>query len=195
MLKIGLTGGIGSGKTTVSRVFTGLGVPVYQADDQAKALIHNSSDLRRSIIEEFGEKAFIKGRYNNTYMAGIVFNNKKSLEKLNKLIHPIVLQDFEEWLIQHNKNHYVIHEAAILAESGYSDLMDKIVLVDAPLEIRIRRIMERDQLNKKDIEARMRSQWPADKIRLMADWVIQNDENTLILPQILYIHNKLLEIN
>jgi dephospho-CoA kinase len=194
MLKIGLTGGIGSGKSTVCKVFSTLGVPVYQADEKAKALIAGDPDLKKSIIKEFGPEAFTPDGYNSLYIAGIVFNNKLQLQKLNSIIHPFVACDFIEWCKFYQHVPYIIQEAAILFESGAASLMDYTIVVDSPELLRIKRVMKRDLLNKEAVQMRINNQWPAEKIRALADWVIENDDINLILPQLLKLHNHLLTI-
>jgi dephospho-CoA kinase len=192
MLKVGLTGGIGSGKTTVCSIFEKLGIAVYSADERAKWLAENDPALRSAIIRQFGEEAYSEHGYNTPYIAGLVFNDPELLRKLNELVHPAVAADFLKWIHRQNQAAYIIHEAAILAESGSYRLMDRVIVIDAPAELRIRRVTERDNTDKSTVEARIKNQWPADKIRPIADWIIINDDKTLILPQVLRIHQELL---
>lgn len=192
---MGITGGIGSGKTLACTIFGKLGIPVYSADDRARQLIHSHTDLRRSILHAFGEKAFVDGVYNRGYMAEVVFSKRSKLEELNKLVHPVVVADYGEWLKSQDAAVYTLHEAAILFESGLHHLMDYTLYVDAPEELRIHRVTERDTTSREKVVSRIRNQLSADKIRSMADWVINNDENELILPQILRIHEQLINIS
>jgi dephospho-CoA kinase len=194
MLKVGITGGIGSGKTLVCSVFEKLGIPVYSADARAKELIGTRGQLQESIKELFGDEAFIKGEYNRPFIASKVFENKSLLERTNHLIHPAVARDFQQWLQTMGHYPYVLHEAAILVESGSHKLMDHIIFIDAPRDLRIRRVMDRDGVEREKVISRMKNQLPADKIRPIADWTIDNEEKKLILPQILSIHKQLLTI-
>ncbi len=195
MLKIGLTGGIGSGKSVVSQVFSQLGVPVYNADHMAKILVQTNHKLKKAIVAKFGEKSFTEQGYNTAYIAQLVFNNDNLLRALNKIIHPVVADDFINWCRQQGEKAYVLQEAAILFESRAADLMDYSIVVDAPLELRIERVITRDHCSKESVEMRIKNQWPADKIRALADWVIENDDKQLILPQILNIHKQLISIS
>ena len=190
MLKLGITGGIGSGKSTVCKIFKSLQVPVYHADDRAKELVYTDEVLRNDIISEFGEKAFTHSTYNREYIASVVFGDKDKLEILNQIIHPRVEKDFEDWY-RKQKSNYVVHEAAILFESGVYKQMDYTLFIDAPVNYRIERVMKRDEITEEQVRVRLNNQWPADKISELADWVIVNDGKTLILPQILEIHNYL----
>ena len=190
MLKIGLTGGIGSGKSTVSKVFETFGVPVYMADQRSKFLIETDSDLKKTLKREFGENTYTQHGYNTAYIAGIVFNNKDLLTKLNSIVHPYVADDFEKWYIAYEHKPYILQESAILFESGAS----VHIFVEAPESLRIKRVTERDRISEDDVRLRMQHQWHADKIRLLADWVIKNDDNTLLLPQLIKLHNNLLYI-
>jgi dephospho-CoA kinase len=194
MLKIGITGGIGSGKTTVCKIFSVLGIPVYRADRMAKIFVNEVSEIREGIIREFGAEAYTPDTYNSKYISKIVFGNKRKLKKLNSIIHPYVAQDFLSWANKQKNTKYLLKEAAILFESGADQNMDYTIVVNAPLDLRIQRIIERDGLSKNMIEQRMKNQWPTEKIRALADWVIENDENHLLLPQVLSIHEQLISL-
>jgi len=194
MLKIGITGGIGSGKSTVCKIFSVLGIPVYRADKMAKFFINEVSEIRENIIKEFGADAYTPDNYNSKYISKIVFGNKSKLKKLNSIIHPYVAQDFLSWAKMQKGTKYILQEAAILFESGADQNMDYTIVVNAPPDMRIQRIIERDGLSKNMIEQRMKNQWPTEKIRALADWVIENDENHLLLPQVLSIHEQLISI-
>lgn len=194
MLKLGITGGIGSGKTIVCEIFNTLHVPVYLADDRAKFLTETDTEIQNSIIREFGEESFINSTYNRQYIASVVFYEKEKLQALNRIIHPKVEKDFSDWY-KKQKSSYVVHEAAILFESGVYKQMDYTLFVDAPVNYRIERVVKRDGIPGEQVKLRLKNQWPADKIRNMADWTVINDGKTLILPRILEIHKFLTEIN
>ncbi len=188
MLKLGITGGIGSGKSTVCGIFARMGVPVYNADERAKWLVDHHPSMQQAISDVFGEKSFENGKYNREYIASIVFKDKTMLEKLNSIIHPVVLQDWEEFCIEHKSDTYVIKEAAIMLEAGGRDTIDKIVLVHSPAELRIQRLMERDQLDRKAIELRMNSQMPEEEKMKLADYIIYNDNEHSLIEQVQNLH-------
>ena len=190
MLKIGLTGNIGSGKTLVGKAFETLGVPVFYADLEAKKILH-SDRLRPELLAVYGSE--IENNTQHTIdtkkIAAIVFNSKTELAKLNKLIHPQLRLDFQKWCLQHGEKPYVIQEAAILFENGFADLFDKIVVVAASKKIRLERVLLRDNSNKAEVAARMKNQWSDKKKEAAADFIIHNDGQQLILPQILKLHH------
>jgi dephospho-CoA kinase len=192
VLKIGITGGIGSGKSIICKVFKALQVPVYNADQRAKILVETSPEIRSQIRKAFGENSYVGSKYNRTYIAGKVFNNRILLDKLNTIIHPAVMKDFHEWTKQYNVP-YLIEEAAILYESGANRALDHIIVVDAPEILRVSRIRKREGFSDDEIHERMQNQLPADKLRSLADWVIDNNDKVLVLPQILQLHHTLLE--
>ncbi len=191
MLKIGITGGIGSGKSYISSIFQKLGIPVYSADERAKTLMNTHEPLIKEIKYIFGNDAYSQNKLNRQYIAKEVFNNKKKLEQLNNIVHPAVDIDFRLWCENQNELIYVLKEAAILFESGSFKKLDKNIVVTAPKEIRIERVMIRDGSSKAEIESRMKNQWPTDKLVTLADFVINNDGKKLILPQIIEIDNKI----
>ena len=192
MLKIGITGGIGSGKSTVCKIFRSLKVPIYHADLRAKDLIHQNKKIRENIIAEFGTNSFVKGVYNTEFISDVVFQNREKLQKLNSIIHPSVIRDFIEWSSSFSNFKYVLQEAAILFESGADKDLDYVIVVDSPLDLRIERLAIRDGISEESVKKRMKTQWPAEKIRQLADWIIDNDEKHLILPQVLSIHDQLI---
>lgn len=186
--RIGITGGIGTGKTTVAEVFNMLKVPVYNADDRAKWLMQHDSELTQKIIAAFGEKTFLDGVLNRQYLAEKVFGNADLVQQLNALVHPAVAKDFGLWSKQQNTS-YVLKEAALLFETGSYQELDATILVLSPLQLRIDRIKKRDpQRSVKQIENIIAKQIDIEEARNLADYVILNDESAMIIPQVLEIH-------
>ena len=192
MKKVGITGGIGSGKTTVCKIFEILGIPIYYADDKAKELIVKNEALRTKLIAAFGEETYLPdGSYNRTYIANIVFSDKDSLAELNAIVHPAMYQDGVDWHKAQKKVPYTLKEAAILFESKGHLQMDKTILVVAPEAVRIERVLKRDDTTVEAVKARIDKQLPdAEKIKL-ADFIILNDGKAPLVPQILKIHDRL----
>lgn len=190
-MKIGLTGGIGSGKTTVAKIFETLGIPVYYADDAAKKLMNEDVALKATIRKAFGEEVYINGKLNRSYLASVVFADKNKLSLLNQLVHPVTIADAERWMSE-QKAPYAIKEAALLFESDAWVGLDKIIGVDAPEALRIQRTMQRDQVTKDEVLARLQKQMNQQEKMERCDEVIINDEQTLLIPQVLAIHEKLL---
>ncbi len=186
-LKIGITGGIGSGKTHVAEVFAKLGAPVYFADERAKWLMNNNSNIIKKVVQLFGVNAYENKQLNRTLIATSVFKSKSLLSKLNSIVHPEVYHDFEVWA-NAQKTPYVLKEAALLFESGSYKELDAILTIDAPLETRIRRASSRDKQSRKEIESRIKNQLPNEIKVNASDFVINNDGYTPILPQILLLH-------
>lgn len=187
---VGITGGIGSGKTTVCKIFEALGVPVYYADDRAKFLMANDSRIKEKIIAEFGEEAFEQGKLNRVYLAQQVFNSESKLQKLNAIVHPVVAEDFEKWSGNHSDARYVMKEAAILFESGAYQRVDTTVLINAPEKLRLERVMKRDGSSENDVLQRMRNQWTDERKAKLADHMINNDGFELLIPQVLELHRQ-----
>ncbi|MFH1001564.1 MAG: dephospho-CoA kinase [Bacteroidota bacterium] len=189
MLKIGLTGNIGSGKSLVCHVFEKLNIPVFYADIEAKKILNNSIVISE-LINYFGDGILDKNRaaIDRKKMAAIVFNNKFKLKKLNSIIHPRLRIEFEDWCSTFKNSPYIIQEAAILLENGLGKNFDKIIVVSAPKKIRLLRAMERDSMAEAEVLARMKNQWSDKRKEMAADFVIKNDGKQLILPQILKIH-------
>lgn len=192
MKVIGLTGGIGGGKSTVARMFQELGVPVYIADDEAKKLMNEDKKVRTKIIKLFGDEAYNSSGLNRTFIASKVFEDKELLEQLNSVVHPAVAKHFEKWKVQ-QKAPYVIYEAAILFEKGGYKKCDYNILVTAPVNLRIERILLRDKLTVEEIQARMNNQWPDEKKERMADVVLQNIDLSETKKNVLQIHKTFLK--
>ena len=192
MKVIGITGGIGSGKSIVCKVFELLCIPVYYADLRANWLTNNDLQLRKEIKELFGRQAYDEnGLYNRKWIANQVFENPQLLQMLNMLIHPRVFEDSQQWLRQHQNQPYVLREAAISNAAGKGNNIDKTIVVSCPLEIRIKRIKQRDPQRSIDqINSIMARQKSEDEFLNIADFQIINNDNELILPQILILHQK-----
>lgn len=189
MKVIGVTGGIGSGKTTTCKIFEHLEVPVYYADVRAKQLMAQEP-LKKKIIQAFGQNAYRNGQLDRAYLADQVFRSKELLSVLNGLVHPAVADDFDEWLERHENVNYVIKEAAILFESGAYQAVDYTVLVVAPEETRIERVMARDGSTREEILQRMNNQWTQERKSKLADHIMNNDGYQLLIPQVLELHHK-----
>jgi dephospho-CoA kinase len=189
MLKIGLTGGMGSGKTTVSRIFSVLGIPVFYADDIAKTIMNEDAGLKQGIINLFGEDAYINNMLNRKFVAGIVFNDKHKLDRLNALVHPVTIAAADKWM-QAQSNAYVIKEAALMFESAAAANLDYIIGVYAPQHLRLQRVMHRDGATREDVLARMNNQIDETIKMKLCDFVIVNDEQQAVLPQVLSLHEK-----
>ena len=191
---VGLTGGIGSGKTTIANLFAlHFSIPVYIADTKAKELVANNKQLQQEIVTLLGEEAFVEGRYNTSFVAQEVFSNKEKLDKLNAIIHPYVQQDFLQWK-QSQQAPYVIKEAAILFESGSYRDCDFIIMVTAPLEERIERVMLRDKIDRETVEKRIKNQWNDEKKIELSTFVIENREIDKNLDKIEIIHSKIVKM-
>jgi len=191
---VGLTGGIGSGKTTIANLFAlHFSIPIYIADTKAKELVANNKQLQQEIVTLLGEEAFVEGRYNTSFVAQEVFSNKEKLDKLNAIIHPYVQQDFLQWK-QSQQAPYVIKEAAILFESGSYRDCDFIIMVTAPLEERIKRVMLRDKIDRETVEKRIKNQWNDEKKIELSTFVIENGESDKNLDKIEIIHSKIVKM-
>ena len=195
MLKVGITGGIGSGKTTVCRIFESMGVPVYYADDRAKWLMSNDVNLISCIKSLFGEVAYRNdGTLDREHISGIVFKNKTKLSALNAVVHPAVASDAAAWFDSQSSSAYALEEAALLIESNSYLKLDKLILVTAPLEIRIDRIVNRDSTSREKALERIKNQMPEEEKMTYADFIIKNDGLKMLLPQVRAIHLELLAL-
>lgn len=195
IIKVGLTGGIGSGKTTVARIFEIFGIPVFNADKKAKELINHNQILKSQIIKAFGSNAFLGGSYNVQFISEIVFNDNSKLDLLNNIVHPHVYSSFEIWTEAQQNIPYLIMEAAILFESGFSSRFDYTITVNAPLDIRIQRIIKRDNTTSEKVMSIMEMQLTDSERSRKADFIIINDNSHLLIPQVLEIHDKFVSLH
>lgn len=193
-LRIGLTGGIGSGKSTVARVFEVLGIPVYYADEAAKHLMNNDSQLREELIRHFGPATFEQGTLNRRHLSQLVFNNPEKLELLNSLVHPATIRDGERWM-KEQTTPYAIKEAALIFESGSQSHLDYVIGVQAPDALRIHRTIQRDHITREEVIARMSRQIKQVIKMRLCDFVIVNDEQQAVIPQVLQLHEELLKLS
>ena len=177
MIKVGLTGGIGSGKSTVSKILISKGFSVYNSDNRAKWLMNNDDNLKSNIISIFGDKAYLKGSLNRKYLSAKVFNDSLKLKALNNLVHPLVAIDFKNWLLHQKSKDFVFKEAAILIESGAYKEMDKIIVVSCPENIRLERVLKRDGNSPQLVKKRMQNQISETEKINHADFVVKNNGN------------------
>lgn len=192
MIVVGLTGGIGSGKTTVAKQFELLGIPVYIADEEAKKLMNRSKIIKRKLIALFGNEAYIDNQLNKAFIADIIFKNKEYLQKMNAIIHPRVAKHFNNWL-QKQSAPYVIKEAAILFEHGGYKFCDYIITVTAPKNLRLNRLLKRNNTTKDKIEAIMKNQWTDTQKVKLSQFVISNEDLENTKKQVVKVHNQLLK--
>jgi dephospho-CoA kinase len=192
-LKIGITGGIGSGKSTVAKVFETIGIPVYYADDAAKRLMNEDAALQQQITALFGPTAYVQGQLDRKYIAGQVFSDKTKLQQLNAIVHPATIADGERWM-QQQTTPYAIKEAALIFESGTQGGLDYVIGVSAPTSLRLLRVMKRDQVDREAVIARMNKQINEIIKMRLCDFIIYNDEQQLVIPQVLDLHEKLVKL-
>lgn len=192
MLKIGLTGGIGSGKSTVAKIFEILGVPVYYADDAAKRLMNEDEELKATIISHFGEESYINNKLNRPYLASVVFNNEEKLALLNSITHPATIRDADQWMQKQNSP-YIIKEAALLFESGSYNYLDYIIGVSSPAQLRISRTMERDHVSREEVQKRINRQMDETEKMRRCNFIITNNEQEMLIPQVIALHEKLIK--
>lgn len=189
---VGLTGGIGSGKSTIAQMFEKLGIPIYVSDKEAQVLIETDECVKQKIISVFGENAYINGKYNRKYMADVVFNDKDKLRLINEIVHPAMASHFEKWK-QKQQAPYVIKEAAILFESGAYRQCDYIITVTAPEAERIRRVIERDGITEQSVRERMNNQWSDEKKINLSDEFINNINIESSSLKVQEIHSNLIK--
>lgn len=194
MLKIGLTGGIGSGKSTVAAIFEVLGIPVYDADTAAKRLMNEDEALKAAITANFGDASYINDQLDRNYLSATVFSDPGKLALLNDIVHPATIADARRWFRQQTAP-YAIKEAALIFESQSHVQLDFVIGVYAPPELRILRAMERDQSTREQVEARMHKQMDEAEKLLRCDFVIHNDEKQLLIPQVIALHDKLCSLS
>ena len=194
LLRVGLTGGIGSGKSTIAAIFETLGVPVSYADLEAKRLMNEDASLREAITLQFGASAYTDGTLNRKYLAERVFSNPEKLRLLNSLVHPVTIRDGERWMQElGDRFPYAIREAALIFETRTAGHLDFVIGVSAPTELRIQRTIQRDRVTREDVLLRMRNQIDEDIKMHLCDVIVVNDERSAVIPQVLDIHHQLLE--
>ncbi len=194
VLKIGITGGIGSGKTIITKIFELLGVCVYYADEASKRLYHTNEELMANLKKHFGDDVYTNEQLNRSKLAAIVFNDPAKLELLNSLVHPLTIKDAEEWMHKQNAP-YILKEAALLFESNSAKGLDFVIGVSAPEELRIKRVMERDGIKKEEVLIRIERQMDEKTKMSLCDFVIKNDEKELVIPQVLALHKRFLKMS
>ncbi len=191
LLKIGITGCIGSGKSTVSKIFVQLGIPVYDADSQAKKMMITSQDVITGVISIFGKDSYnLDGTLNRKFISEKAFHQKDLLLQLNAIVHPAVSNDFDEWSEQHASSSYILKEAALMFESDSYKQVEKIIVVTAPEELRITRAINRDHISRSDVLSRMKNQFTEEEKLSRADFEIKNNEEELLIPQVLKLHQQ-----
>jgi len=194
MQKIGITGSIGSGKSIVCKIFEQLGVPIYNADERAKILMISNAEIIAKVKLLFGNESYTEtGELNRKHISDIAFNNKDLLTQLNRIVHPIVFKDFDNWLLEKEqlKVKYIIKEAALMFETDSYKKLDKFIVVTAPMELRISRTMQRDSITKEQVLSRMNNQLSQDEKLAKADYEIINDEQTSLIEQVYNLHQQL----
>ena len=192
MIKVGITGGIGSGKSTVCQIFSTLGIPVYNADNEARWLTDHNLQIVSGVKKLFGNDIYKNGMLNRKKVGAQVFGNKDLLAQLNEVIHPVVAKHFDDWLKRHEHHPFILKEAAILFESGAHLKMDKVITVTAPKELRVLRVIKRDGLSKAEVESRMSHQMPEEEKVKMSDYTIHCNDVDLVIPQVLRVYDDIL---
>ena len=189
MLRIGLTGGIGSGKSTVAKIFETLGIPVYYADDASKKMMNENDELKKAIQKNFGEETYTDGLLNRKLLSSLIFNNPEKLAILNSIVHPATIKDAADWMKKQTAP-YAIKEAALIFESGSQAQLDKVIGVYAPAAVRINRVMQRDNSTRDEVISRMNKQIDEEMKMRLCDYVIVNDEQELLIPQVVALDRK-----
>ncbi len=193
MIKVGITGGIGSGKSTVANIFKVLGIPVFDADSEAKKVMEEDADLKLALQKEFGQEVYTDGKLNRKYLSDIVFRDKHRLDVLNAIVHPAAIARGIAWTAQ-QQSPYTIKEAALMFEAGSAFNLDYLIGVYTPQAIRIQRVMQRDHVGRQDVLNRMSKQIDEHLKMKLCDFVIVNDEQQLVVPQVLAFHEKFIEL-
>jgi len=194
MLKVGLTGGIGAGKSTIAHIFEVLGIPVYHADQEAKRLMQTNPSLIEKIKNAFSEKAYVEGALDRKFLSSLVFNDKQKLELLNSIVHPFTIQDGLAWM-NRQTSPYAIKEAALIFESGSQGEFDAIIGVFAPPALRIHRTIQRDQVDREKVLNRMEHQLDENIKMKLCDHVLINNEQSLLVPQVIALHEQLIKLS
>ena len=194
MLRIGLTGGIGSGKSTVARIFNVLGIPVYDADTASKKLMNEDEKMKKDLVRAFGNETYKDGKLNRPFLSAAVFNNPEKLALLNSIVHPATIKDASQWM-QNQDAPYLIKEAALIFESGSNKNLDYVIGVQAPLDLRVKRTMARDNVSAEKVQARMNNQMHEEDKMALCDFIIKNDEKHSLLEQVLMLHEKLIKLS
>jgi len=194
MLKIGITGGIGTGKTTICKIFETLGIPVFYADEESKKILFHDSDVNEELRTIFGKEIFTEGIPDRKKIADIVFSDREKLEQLNAILHPAVIRKSEEWFHEQKHAPYAIKEAALIFEVGGERNLDKVIVISSPEEISIGRIMKRDNVSEEEVRLRMGNQLAQEVKEKKADFLIVNDDRQMLIPQVMNIHNHLLQL-
>ena len=195
MMKIGITGGIGTGKTTVCKIFETLGIPVFNADEESKNILLHNSSIHIELRKIFGEKIFSDGIPDRKKIAEIVFGSREKLEALNAILHPAVISASEKWFSMQKDKPYAIKEAALIFEVGGEKKLDKVIVVSAPETISVQRIKQRDRVTEEEVRSRIQNQIPQKEKEARADFIIVNDDEHLIIPQVMDIHRQLLRLH
>jgi dephospho-CoA kinase len=193
--KIGITGGIGSGKTTVTKLFAMLDVPIINADEEAKKLYYENEELKQKIISLLGNESYIEGVFNKPFISSVIFSDEEKRKQLNALVHPLAIAKMNEWMQQYNHTPYILKEAALLIESNSYKVLDAVIHVTSPIDIRIQRVMKREKISRQEVENRIQAQMPEEEKLKYATYIIYNDDEHLLMPQVLYIHQQILATN
>ncbi|MGN6533355.1 MAG: dephospho-CoA kinase [Ginsengibacter sp.] len=192
MLRIGITGGIGSGKSTVARIFNVLGIPVYSSDDASKRLMDEDEELKNNIIKSFGKESYTNGKLNRKYLAAHAFSDRNKIQLLNSFVHPATIKDAAGWMEKQTAP-YLIKEAALIFESGSDKFLDAVIGVKSPLSLRIERTMKRNNVTAAEVEARIKLQMDEEEKMSLCDYIIVNDEQEMLIPQVLLLHEGFLK--
>lgn len=189
MLKVGITGGIGSGKSTICNIFRNLGVPIFSSDEEGRKVLNEDEDVRKELRKLFGDDMFISdGSVDRPRLASLIFSDPNAMDQVVSLVHPKVQEKYETWCIKHESRPYTLKEAAILFESGYYHDLDKIIHVFAPKEVRMQRVIQRDKSIKEEVMKRMRFQYTDEERNKLADFILINEEIDTLLPQVMELH-------